>query len=240
MDDLAGKIAPTGRLRGAINLGNGVLARAGQAGPEGVSVDLAREIGRRLGLPVELLPVDAAPKSVALVRAGEADIGFFAIDPTRGDGIAFTDPIVIIEGVFLVRNDAPFLTPADVDRPGVRVGAGRGSAYALHLARSLKSAQLMETATSREVVPQVLAEGWEVAAGIRAQMEADAAVYSGLRVLPEAFMVIRQAVGMPAGRGLEAVEALRRIVTDLRDSGAVADAMRRHGVEGARAAEAGE
>ena len=49
-------LAPTGKLRAAINLGNSVLAQKDEATgqPKGITPDLARELGRRLGVPVEL------------------------------------------------------------------------------------------------------------------------------------------------------------------------------------------
>lgn len=236
----AERIAPTGRLRVAINLGNPVLARRGAAGPEGVSVDLAQAIAARLGVPGDLIAVDAAPKSVALVEAGEADIGFFAIDPDRAGAVTFTDPIVIIEGRFVVPEASPLTAPDQVDRDGVRVAVGHGSAYALHLARSLGAAKLVEAPTSREAVPLMLRDGLEAAAGISGQMAEDVARYPGLRLLPGAFMTIRQAVALPAARGAEAAAWLRDAVAALRDSGAVAEAMARHGAGGARPAVAGD
>jgi polar amino acid transport system substrate-binding protein len=50
-------IAPTGKLRVGINYANPVLATRDPASGElhGVTVDLARELGRRLDVPVELI-----------------------------------------------------------------------------------------------------------------------------------------------------------------------------------------
>ncbi|MRX48944.1 transporter substrate-binding domain-containing protein [Paracoccus sp. S-4012] len=241
MPDPADLLAPAGPLRAAINLGNPILARLGADGaPEGVSVDLARAIAARLGREAVLLPVEAAPRSVAAVAGGRADIGFFAIDPERGREIAWTSPIVIIEGAYLVRAESPLRRIEDVDAPGVRIAAGRGSAYALHLARHLRQARLVEAPTSPEVVPQFLAQHLEAAAGIRQQMEADAARHPGLRVLPGAFMTIRQAVALARSRGEAAAGALTSLVAELVAGGAVADALTRHGIEGARAAGPGD
>lgn len=52
---LTAELAPTGRLRMAINFGNAVLAQRDPSGgvSRGVSADLAGELGRRLGLPVD-------------------------------------------------------------------------------------------------------------------------------------------------------------------------------------------
>ena len=101
--------APTGRLRAAINLGNPILAGRGSASGavKGVSVDLAMRLGERLGVAVDLVVVDAAGKSMQVVKQDEADVGFFAIDPVRPQLLAFTPPYVLIEGSYLVRDDSP-------------------------------------------------------------------------------------------------------------------------------------
>ena len=88
---LIATLAPTGRLRAAINLGNPILAGTGADGaPKGVSIDLARRLAEQLGLPLDLLVFDTAGKSVDAVTREEADFGFFAVDPVRGAGIGFT------------------------------------------------------------------------------------------------------------------------------------------------------
>jgi polar amino acid transport system substrate-binding protein len=127
--NVVGELAPGGRLRAAINFGNGVLAQkdAATGEPRGVSVELARELGRRLGVPVELVTFDAAGKVFDALAAGAWDIAFLAIDPARATGIDFTAPYVLIEGTFLVPASSPLRGIADVDREGVRVAVARGS-----------------------------------------------------------------------------------------------------------------
>jgi polar amino acid transport system substrate-binding protein len=138
-------LAPTGTLRAAINFGNTVLAQkdaaTGEAG--GVSIELARGVGRRLETPVELVPFDAAGKVFAALKTGAWDIAFLAIDPARATEIAFTAPYVLIEGTYLVRADSPLKAVEDVDREGVRVAVGRNAAYDLYLTRTLKHAQVI-------------------------------------------------------------------------------------------------
>jgi polar amino acid transport system substrate-binding protein len=233
-------LAPTGRLRACINLGNPILARREAVGgaPSGVSVDLARRLAEALGVPGEFVVVEAAARAVEAVRAGNADVGFFAVDPARNEGILFTAPYVIIEGAYLVRESSPLKSNDEVDRAGHRVMVGRGSAYDLFLTRELKAAQLLRTTTSQQVVERMLAEGAEVAAGVKQQLQADAARLPGLRLLPGRFMVIEQAMGLPAARGVQAQAYLRRFVEEAKASGFVAQALARHGIEGAAVAPA--
>ena len=57
-------LAPSGKLRAAINFGNGVLAQKGKDGePHGITADLSHELGKRLGVPVELVQFAAAGKA---------------------------------------------------------------------------------------------------------------------------------------------------------------------------------
>ncbi|MBP0597538.1 ABC transporter substrate-binding protein [Herbaspirillum sp. LeCh32-8] len=229
--------APTGKLRASINLGNPILAgRDADGCPCGVSVDLAGELARELGAELELVVFDAAGKSVEAVAAEEADFGFFAIDPVRGQQIAFTAPYVLIEGYYLVKNDSPLKSNDEVDRAGQRVVVGKGSAYDLYLTRELKHATILRSPTSPTVVQHFLQEGAEVAAGVKQQLEHDAAQAGGMRLLNERFMVIRQAMGVPKSRGAEAAAFLAAFVEKKKASGFVAQALQRHGISGASVA----
>jgi polar amino acid transport system substrate-binding protein len=239
-DTVRSAFAPKGKLRASINLGNPILAnRNPQTGePGGVSVDLARALAERLGVEIELVVFDTAGKSVEAVSDERADIGFFAIDPLRGASIAFTAPYVLIEGYYLVRNESPVRSNDEVDVSTNRVAVGLGSAYDLFLTRELKRATIVRAPSSPAVVQTFLDQQLEVAAGVKQQLEADAARTSGLRLLDERFMVIQQAMGVPKSRGDEAAAFLRAYVEDQKRSGFVAAALARHGINGASVAPA--
>jgi polar amino acid transport system substrate-binding protein len=239
--ELAEAFGPQGVLRAVINLGNPVLARRAdpQGAATGVSVDLATELGRRLGLAVEPVVVTSAGMAVETMRKGEADIGFFAIDPARSDGVVFSPPYVNIEGAYAVREGSPITSRDEVDRPGVRIAVGLNSAYDLFLKRAIKQATLVHAPTSQAVVPQFIAQNLDVAANVRQQLEADMKRHPGMRMLPGSFMTINQAMGLAAGRNPEALATLTRYVEEMKASGFVAEALKRHGIEGAAVAPAG-
>ncbi|VTU27267.1 cystine transporter subunit [Variovorax sp. PBL-H6] len=232
---------PTGVLRASINLGNPILASkdAATGEPVGVSVDLARSFAQRLGMPVELVVFEKAAASVDAVRNDEADIGFFAIDPARSDGLHFTAPYVLIEGSYLVPAGSALQRNEDVDREGTRIAVGAGSAYDLFLTREIVKAQLVRVQGAQGVFDSLQAGDVEVAAGIRQVLEAEAARKPGLRLLPGRFMVIRQAMGTPASRGAEAAAALAVFVEEMKAGGFVAEALARHRIQGASVAPAG-
>lgn len=232
--------APTGTLRASINLGNPILANRDPASGEasGVSVDLARAFAQQLGVPLELVVLDTASQSVEAVSDERADFGFFAVDPKRGETIAFTAPYVLIEGFYLVRADSPVRTNADVDQRHNRVVVGKGSAYDLFLTRELKAAQIVRAPSSPTVVQTFIDGELEVAAGVKQQLEADARKSPGLRLLDERFMVIRQAMGVAKSRGPRAAAVLGEFVEAMKASGFVGASLARHGIEGASVAPA--
>jgi polar amino acid transport system substrate-binding protein len=230
------ELAPTGKLRAAINYNNPVLAVRGPDGqPQGVSVDLAREAARRLGVPVELVTFTGAGLVVDALRDRKVDLGFVAIDPVRGVDVDYTAPYVVIEGAYLVRNDSPLRANEEVDRAGARIIVGRGSAYDLYLTREIKRGTVVRIEGSPRVVDEFIAQKADVAAGVKQQLEADAKRVAGVRLLPGRFMVIEQAMGVPKGR--TAAQAwLSAYIEEMKASGYVADALRRHRIEGASVA----
>jgi polar amino acid transport system substrate-binding protein len=231
------ELAPGGVLRAAINFGNPILANrdlaTGQA--RGVSVDLSRELAKRLGVKLELITFNSAGQVVEAVKEAKVDIAFVAIDPVRGADISYSAAYVVIEGAYLVRQDSPIRNNAEVDRPGIRIAVGLGSAYDLFLKREIKAATLVRAPTSPAVTDLFMAENLDVAAGVKQQLQLDAQRIPGLRLLDGRFMVINQAIGTPKAREA-GVTYLRAFVEEMKTSGFVAEALQRHGIEGATVA----
>jgi polar amino acid transport system substrate-binding protein len=224
--DIVHDLAPTGVLRAAINLGNSVLAQRDAATRElcGVSVDLARELGRRLGVAIELVTFAAAGKVFEALKAGAWDVAFLAVDPARGEEILFTAPYVLIEGTFMVRSESALAAIDDVDRPGVRIAVGAGAAYDLFLTRTLAHAKLVRSPTADAAFEQFMRDGLEAAAGVRQVLVRFAGLRGGLRVMDGAFMTIEQAMGTPRPR-VAGSRYLSAFVEDLKRSGFVAAAL---------------
>jgi polar amino acid transport system substrate-binding protein len=224
--EVVAELAPRGALRVAINYGNGVLAQRDPAGgpPRGVSGELARTLAERLGVPIQYVAYDAAGKVTDALKDDVWDVCFLAIDPVRGEGIAFTAAYVIIEGAYLVPQASPLKAVDEVDRDGVRVAVGKGSAYDLYLTRALKHASLVRAPSSPAALDQFLADRLEVAAGVKQPIVAFAAAHPDTRVIPGRFMAIEQAMGTPKQR-VAGVRYLKRFVEDMKASGMVARAL---------------
>jgi polar amino acid transport system substrate-binding protein len=219
MTTVQADLAPTGVLRASINLGNPVLANGTPDAPGGVTVDIARELAKRLELPLELVCSDAARKSFEAMTTGQTDICFLAIEPARAEEVAFTAPYVVIEGVYAVPRDSTLATVSDVDAEGVRIGVKEGSAYDLYLTRTLQQATVVR---GDEGVDVFRAEGLEAAAGIRQPITRYVAEHPELRLIDERFMQIQQAVGTARSKHPDTVAYLHDVVEDLKASGFIA------------------
>jgi polar amino acid transport system substrate-binding protein len=232
-------LAPTGNLRVGINYGNPVLAtRDPKSGDlSGVAVDLARELGKRVNVPVELVAFESAGKMFDAVKAGAWDAAFLAVDPGRANQIDFTAPYIEIEGTYLVPAGSPLRAIADVDRGGVRIGISSGSAYDLFLSRSIQHAELIRAPDPNGAFELILSGKVDVLAGVRQHLVANAKKLPGSRVLDGRFMAIQQALGIVKGRNAGA-KYLREFIEEVKASGLVARAIERAGVGGVSVAPA--
>jgi len=196
------ELAPTGELRVAVNYGNAIHTQRNPSGgaPLGAAPDLARELAKRVGVPVKYVTYDAAGKAADGLKAGEVDVVFLAIDPDRAADIAFTRPYVLIEGTYLVRKDSPFKKVEDLDRSGVKIVVGNKSVYDLHLSRVIKQATLVRGAGGVGYLEDWRKGGFDAAAGIREVLAGEAKKNEALTVLPGHFMTIPQAIGVPKAR----------------------------------------
>lgn len=227
------ELAPTGKLRAAINFGNPVLAQREPFG--GVSVDLTRELAKRLRVPIQFVTYDAAGRVTGDATKNVWDIAFVARDPQRAKDIEFTDAYVIIEGAYLVPASSRLQKNEDVDAPGVRIAVGRGSAYDLWLSRNIKQATLVRAPTSPAAVELFAKDRLDVAAGVKQPLADYAAKHPEVRMLPGRFMVIEQAMATPRGRPT-AAKYLADFVDEMKASGFVADSLDRSGQKDAAVA----
>ncbi len=221
--EIVKSLAPSGTLHVTLNMGNMILVQGTPDAPRGVTVDLTHELGRRLGVPVELNPYPGAGQAFEGFQKNKLDIVFLAIEPVRAAEIDFTAPYVIIEGVYMVPKDSTLKSVADVDREGVRIGVIEKSAYDLYLSRTLKHATLVRGADGIEIF---MKQKLEAAGGIKQPLVAYAKAHPEVRVIDGRFMEIRQAMGTQKGREAGA-RYLRAFVEEMKSSGFVAEALRR-------------
>jgi polar amino acid transport system substrate-binding protein len=222
-------LAPSGILRAAINLGNSVLAQPGEEGddPKGITVELARELARKLGLPLQFVLYDAAGHVFAASERSEWDVAFLAVQPERSEKISFSPPYLTLEGTYLVRDGSRYRVTADLDRPGVRIAVTENAAYDLYLTRTLNDARLVRASTPRAALQVFLEQELDALAGVREILAAYLEVDSAFSILPDQFSSIQQAVAVPAGRPTAAA-IVRAFIAELKESNFVWDVLTSH------------
>lgn len=227
------ELAPTGRLRVGINYGNFLLVNKDAASGEyrGVAVDLARELGRRLEVPIELVAFETAGKMADAVKAGAWDVAFLGNEPARANEIAFTPAYLEIEAGYLVPAGSPIRSIAEVDRDGVRIAVADKSAYDLYLSRSIRHAKLLRTQGIDASCDLFVKDRLEALAGLKPRLLMDAAKLPGSRVLGGRFTAVQQSIGTPRAREAGA-RFLREFVEEMKASGFVAGSIERHAVPG--------
>ena len=142
-DDAARRqLMPKGKLRVGLNYGNQLLVGRDRAQPQGVAIDLAHELARRLGTEPVFVGY-ATPGEVSEGVEKDWDVSFIAADPDRAQAIAFTPPYLEIDATYLVPASSSVRTVGDMDRAGAKIATGATSAYTLVLKRELKQAQLV-------------------------------------------------------------------------------------------------
>jgi polar amino acid transport system substrate-binding protein len=234
------QLAPRGVLRAAINYGNPALAakNADTGEQSGVSVDLARELASTLGIPVELVEFSSARSVVDAAKQDRWDVAFSGIDPERAKEMDYSGAYLLIEGVYLVREESPIRANADVDRRGHRIAVSRDSAYDLFLKREIREAELVRGDDPTRIADMLIEQNLDVVAGVKARSELDAKRIGGLRLLDGNFMEIRQAMATPKGRA-DAARYVTEFVEAVKASGFVARALELHRVDSGKVAPAG-
>jgi polar amino acid transport system substrate-binding protein len=233
------ELAPSGKLRVGINLGNFLLVAKDSATGElrGIVIDLARDLGRRAGVPVEFSTYPGAGELAEAVKRGAWDVAFLGAEPARAIEIAFTAAYLEIEATYLVPAGSPVRSNADVDREGVRIAVSDKSAYDLFLKRSLKHARLVPAQGIDASYDLFVAQKLEALAGLKPRLVTDAERLPGSRVLEGRFTAIQQAIGTPRARGA-AAGYLREFAEEIKASGMVAQLIEKHRVRGVSVAPA--
>jgi polar amino acid transport system substrate-binding protein len=231
--DVIAELAPTGVLRAGINMSNFLLVtgKAANGDPDGVSPDMARELARRLGVPVKLIAF-ASPGELADQAGNNVwDIGNIGAEPARAETIAFTAAYAEIESTYLVPAGSPIKSIAEVDRPGVRIAVTGRSAYGLWLDRNIKHAELVRSDTLDSAVEQFVKDKLDVLAGLRPRLLTDVEKLPGARILDGQFSAVQQAIGTPK-KNTKAAPYLRAYVEEAKASGLVASLIEKHKVRG--------
>jgi polar amino acid transport system substrate-binding protein len=231
------ELAPSGKLRVGINHSNFLLVNPGSphGAPKGIAPDLAMELSKRLGVPLEYVSFDSAGKTADAIRDAAVDVGFIASESERANVIEFSSAYLELPATYLVPAGSPLRTLADVDRPGVRIALSGRSAYDLYLSRTLKNAQLVRADGIPASVKLFTDQKLDALAGLKPGLLTEAGKLTGSRLLEGQFMAVQQSIGVPKARAASAMH-LVQFVEDAKRSGLVAQLVEKHGVKGVNVA----
>ena len=233
---MSADLTPGGKLRVGVNLSNFLLvAKQPDGSLKGIVPDLAAELGRRLKAPVEFVHYAGPGQLADAAGSGAWDVGFLGAEPQRAAVIAFSDAYLEIPATYLVPSGSPIKTIDQVDRPGVRIATMAKSAYELWLSRNIKQATLVRADTIPGTFDMFQAQKLEVLSGLLPRLVTDVERLPGARILEGRFTAVQQAIGTPKARSAGAAY-LQAFAADMRTSGFVADAIKRHNVKGVKVA----
>ena len=236
-------LAPTGTLRAAFLGRNPVQVRVDPQTGEvtGPAADVARELGRRVGVPVTIQPLSGVPAVMDAVSNGSADIGFIAYDATRAQRVAFTQAYIYGHNSYIVRADSPIETFADADRKGIHIGAIAGNAVDLFLNRTLESAELVDLVrgtSDEEATRMLLAGEIDAYAANKQRLAAVVASEPRVRVLDGSVLPVEQSI-VVAQQNEAVVSQLDRFIDDLRASDYLQEIVDRYRLAGVEVAPKG-
>lgn len=232
-DAVRAELAPTGKLRAGMNLGNTLFTTKDAASGElrGVAVDVMRKLGARLGVPVELV-VHPTPGDVAdAVNKNTWDVAILAIESSRARTISFSPPISEIEATYAVHKDSKLRAAGEVDAPGVRISAPAKAGYELYLTSALKSATLVRAKDNAGSIENFNARRTEAIAALKPMLLDWMAQMPDARIVEGRFMTVNHGLSIPLGRPAAAAW-LKDFVADLNASGFIARSIERNGVKG--------
>lgn len=227
------ELAPTGKLRAGMNLGNTLFTTKDPATGElrGVAVDLMNELGARLGVPVEFV-MHATPGDVAdAVGKGTWDVAILAIAQERAKTITFSPPMTEIEATYLVHNDSPLRTAAQADASGVRIAAPAKAGYELYLTESLRKATLVRTKSFAESIEFFNARRVDALAALKPNLLDSMGKVPDARMVEGNFMTVNHGLCVPRERSA-AADYLAALVRDWVASGVIARSIEKNAVKG--------
>lgn len=198
------ELAPTGKLRVGVASAPArsalFVVKDANGEPSGVTVDLGKELARRLGVPVEFVVASNTGELVNATSSGALDVAFMPIDDERRKRLDFGPAYFVIESTYLVRPDSDIKTLADVDRPGINVVGIANTATIRSASRSLKNTTIKAVPSVDEAMEMLRTDTADAFALTHDSLPPLAARLPGSRILDGAFLRAGVAVAVPKNR----------------------------------------
>ena len=226
-------LAPTGKLRVGVYPGSptSMIRDATSGETKGVSVDLGRELARRLGVPYEQVEYRRIAEVLEGLKSGQADFTISNATPARAKDVDFSQPLLSLELGYLVPSGSPLSAVANVDKPGIRVGVTEGSTSQSALPRELKNATVVPAPTLKTAIEMLSQGKLDAFATNKAILFEMSDSLSGSRVIDGRWGLEHVAIAIPKGRD-QGMSYMRKFVEDAKSEGLVTRAAERAGLRG--------
>jgi polar amino acid transport system substrate-binding protein len=235
---ISSEIAPTGKLRVAMNAQTPVLLRRTPDGKAigGVGYDVGKYIAEKLGVFFELVPYPDSNTYTRSFGKEEWDIGFGTRTPLVAEKADFILDVLLTDYMFVAAPGREFGDAGQVDRPGVKIGVGTNSSSDQFLSRTLKSAELVRIPGGGKSIEALRSGQVDVWAASASNVQQVANGLSGAKIVPGAFTSDRTMVILAKGRSSNAQAKIAEIVNEAKKTGLMRKALEQTGVKGVRAA----
>jgi polar amino acid transport system substrate-binding protein len=229
-------LAPAGKLRVGVYPGSpySMVRDPGSGEMKGIAVELGKALATRLDVPYEQVEFGRPAEIYEALKAGQIDITIVNQTPARAEQFAWSPPLMLIELGFLAAAGSPVTTPADVDRPGVRIGVTQGGTMNSALARELKNATVVPAATLKNGIEMLAQHKIDAYATNKANLFEMSDALPGSRVLDGRWGLEHLAIAIPKGRDA-GFACVRTFVEDAKSEGLVARAAARVALRGVAA-----
>ena len=227
-------LAPSGTLRIGVYVGSPTSMVKDPASGEarGVTLDLGRELARRLGVPSEAVVYPKLADLLVALKEGKVDLTVTHATEVRAKIVDFTQPVLSLELGYLVPAGSPVTSFTGVDRPGVRVGVSQGSSSQGVLTREFKHAKVITAPTLKDGVAMLSKRELDAYATNKAILFKMSGQLPGARVLDGHWGFEHMAIAIPKGREA-GMPYLRKFAADAVAEALVQRAGERAGLRGA-------
>lgn len=227
-------LAPAGKLRIGVYIGSPLSMvqdpRTGQA--HGLSLDLGKELARRLGVPAEPVVYQRMAEVLGAIKAGDVDFTISNATPVRALDAAFSQTLLSLELGYLVPAHSPIADISDIGKSGIRVGIARGSTSERTLPEILPNASLVATQDLQQAIQMLTRRELDAFATNKPILFEMSDRIPGSQVLEGRWGLEHLAIAIPKGRD-SGMAFVRKFVEEARSGSLLAQAAQRAGVRGA-------
>lgn len=203
-DEARKDLAPSGKMHVGIavapTMGAGNVAMGADGQPRGIGAEMAKELAKKLGVPVEWVPYQSSGALTDSAATGGGDIAFLPYDKQRAQKVVFGAPHMVLQSTYLVGPGSPLQSLADVDKPGVRIVGVEGTATTRGAAASLKNVTMTNVKGPEELFDLLKSGKADAFALARESLVGLAPKLPGSRVLPGAYLNSYVAIALPTNK----------------------------------------